>query len=77
MVALVGMDNIVIGGGVSRARERYDAILRGEFTKALQHLPPGLMQEPHIHYLPKDLIHTITLRGGYYALQQRADEIVY
>lgn len=69
-VPIIGQADIVIGGGISRDHQRYDAALREEFEKILSIMPGGMLEIPTISYVPKAEVSTFGLVGARYAIEQ-------
>lgn len=73
---VVGMTDVVIGGGVSVCHPRYDRALREELAKAVAPMPAHIVNTPpNITYVPTDQIPTLGMRGAFFALQERYEEV--
>lgn len=77
LAPIIGMSDVVIGGGISRDRERYRQPLADEMAKALAALPPGVVETPQISYVPMGKIDDIGLLGAHQAVQSHRDELEY
>lgn len=76
LAPVIGMADIVIGGGTSRCHPRYQKSLRQELDTALEAVPSSIIEKaPDISYVPSNMIDTLGLRGAFYALQQRYLEL--
>ena len=72
LIPLIGMRQLIIGGGVgANAAGRYGAALHEELQRISRVLPPNIAELPKIQFLPPDLDQVIGLRGCYFAARKR------
>ncbi|MDB5167376.1 MAG: sugar kinase [Candidatus Saccharibacteria bacterium] len=72
-VPSIGMDHVVIGGGVSRDHDRYEESLEEALHTALVDnavILNGMTEVPKVSYVPKHLVSSFGLIGARYGLEQ-------